>query len=497
MTRQVKFGRRIKHRIFINADLEFSSPLVIGAQDPQDLVDLVVLKDPLTGYPLLPGSSMAGAVRDYLRQRKYGYKSDGSGLGARPWQDLLMGYQQGTLGEESWLITSDSISAQKIISLRDNLRVHSLTQTGENGAKFDYEILEPGAVFPLRFELLIPENPENEPDRDATLRQAAALALLGLELGEISFGAKKSRGLGRCQVKKWKVWDFDLGTIDGMAGWLSWDPQAPPLPCVEYDQVEKALSVNVSAMDARRKCKILTTLTIKDSLMIRSDNMAPEVTSRTGKQTEANAPDSVHLRSQRATGSVPILSGTSIAGSLRHRAEAILNTLNVPSPELILSKLFGSPDHRRPNASAVKVGETEISGVCEDWVQSRLKIDRFTGGAFPSALFDEMPLFPLQESNLVLSLDIEEPEDREIELLLHVVKDLMLADLTIGGESGIGRGAFLGKKIEIENKPDHWIIDQNESGCLSFSGTSDASALRCFEGVLKGVGNVKNKGDVS
>ena len=37
-----------------------------------------------------------------------------------------------------------------------------------------------------------------------------AIALQGLECGEIHIGMKKHRGFGRCHVEKWQVWQFDL-----------------------------------------------------------------------------------------------------------------------------------------------------------------------------------------------------------------------------------------------------------------------------------------------
>lgn len=472
MTVPINYGRRISQRIFIKANLVFSSPVVIGSQDPQDLIDLIILRDPRENKPLLPGSTMAGAIRNYLRERKYGFSSDGKGIDPIPWQELLMGYAKDQNGEESWLITTDSLSEHKIVSLRDSLRMDPVTQTGEPGGKFDYEILETGASFPIRFELQLPDENQNE------LLQAAALALQGLELGEIAFGAKKSRGFGQCKVTNWQLWDFDLSTFEGLRSWLSWDWDTPPLPGTTNSHIETALGVSVSGFDQRKRCTIAATLAIKDSLQIRSEKGGPK------------DPDYSHLKSERSGGvQVPILSGPSIAGALKQRCVAILNTLGQPQKHDLLKKLFGFAEPKTAKASDLQVNEVEITGVVPtEWVQTRIKIDRFLGGAYQSALFDEMPLFPGVDNTLTIKLEIQEPEDQEIALLLHALRDLSLSDLVIGGESAIGRGTFKGRKIEIANvqghSKDHWIIFQDDQDQLSFAGESEKEGLLRFQSAL-------------
>ncbi len=472
MTVPINYGRRISRRIFIKADLVFSSPVIIGSQDPQDLIDLIILRDPRENKPLLPGSTMAGAIRNYLRERKYGFRSDGSGIDPIPWQNLLMGYAKDQNGEESLLITTDSLSEHKIVSLRDSLSMDPVTQTGEPGGKFDYEILETGASFPIRFKLQLPDEKQNE------ILQAAALALLGLELGEISFGAKKSRGFGQCQVTNWQIWDFDLSTFEGLRSWLSWDWDNPPLAGTYDSHIENALGVSVSGIDARKRCTITATLAIKDSLQIRSEKGGPK------------DPDYSHLKSERSGGvQVPILSGPSIAGSLKQRCVAILNTLEHPQKDDLIKKLFGFAEAKTAKASDLQVSEVEIQGINPtEWVQTRIKIDRFLGGAYQSALFDEMPLFPCGDNNVTIKLEIQEPEDREIALLLHALRDLSLADLVIGGESAIGRGTFTGREIEITTQQglnkDHWIIYQEDQDKLSFAGESDKEGLMRFQSAL-------------
>ena len=84
-------------------------------------------------------------------------------------------------------------------------------------------------------------------------------------------------------------------------------------------------------------------------------------------------------------------------------------------------------------------------------MQGRVAIDRFTGGALESALFDEAPFWPdgTNATHVGLRIGLEFPQDCEVGLLLLAFKDLWLGDLPLGGETGIGRGVFQGARADI------------------------------------------------
>lgn len=77
-------------------------------------------------------------------------------------------------------------------------------------------------------------------------------------------------------------------------------------------------------------------------------------------------------------------------------------------------------------------------------IQNRIAIDRFTGGAYQGALFNEQPVFPKESTRVVLNMKLHKPENYEIGLLLLLLKDLWTNDLPIGGTSSIGRGRLKG-----------------------------------------------------
>jgi len=177
---------------------------------------------------------------------------------------------------------------------------------------------------------------------------------------------------------------------------------------------------------------------IAGSLLIRSSTEDP------------NAPDMVHLHSQRNGKSQPIISGTSLAGALRGRALRIAKTLSdSPNATSLIDDLFGAEIDEKNKEQVIKASrlwvEESVIENPQELVVSRVKIDRFTGGSFPTALFNEQPVFGLDETAVQLRLRVDDPTAVDKGLLLLLLKDLWTEDLPIGGEASVGRGRLRGK----------------------------------------------------
>ena len=85
-------------------------------------------------------------------------------------------------------------------------------------------------------------------------------------------------------------------------------------------------------------------------------------------------------------------------------------------------------------------------------MQSRVKLDRFTGGSYPQALFSQEPVIggadTLVQIELALRQRMTDPEalrQAQVGLLLLILKDLWTGDLPLGGESSVGRGRLSGR----------------------------------------------------
>lgn len=442
MSGEWRTSRRIVERIVIEGTLELITATSLSNGDADGLTDISLIKDEVSGNALLTGTSICGALRNYLRECENGFWNENETKIA----ETLFGWTNDEDGSLSLLIIDDAISSKKPkTDLRDGVRIDGKTRTAEAGKKFDLEVLEPETEFLLRFELLITE--KIEPDKVEYLK-ALATALKGFELCEINLGGRKRRGYGECKVEKWKVKRYDLKTSSELLEWLKNNDKR--LNGITEQPILTAFGI-LSTTDERNYFELDAAFAIDGSVLIRSGS----------KISDKYQPDSVHLRSNGK----PIISGTTLAGVLRHRAFKICNTVgNEIEAKKFVDRMFGVGMDSRPDdkwASRLEIKEKKIKEEnTNSLVQTRVKIDRFTGGAFESALFDAAPVFSDGEKEAVrLSFRLRFKHDQdqsekeaEIGLLLLLLKDLWTSDLAIGGESSIGRGRLKGKTACLNNK---------------------------------------------
>ncbi len=473
-------SRQVIERIIITGTLVLDTPAHFGSGDTEGLVDIPLLYDPLDGSPLLTGASIAGALRNYLREYDEGYGwAENPRSANKSRAERLFGYLDDSKPEkkasvQSWLMIDDARGQPPAegaeIELRDGVAIDAATRTvetrgKERGQKYDVELLAAGTTFPLVFELWLTEK-----HRESSQLDALVTALRGFEpkdgeqSGEIGLGLRKRRGFGECHVTGWQTMVYDLTTPQGLIDWLADDRSkgAQGLPPAKIGQ------------DARQCLRMEATFEVAGSLLIRSD---------TG---EADSPDMIHLRSYRRGRQKPILSGTSVAGAIRARALRIANTvLGRDKGQALVDEMFGRRIYEpqdKPSGSLVTVRETELRGRIANLVQSRVKIDRFTGGSYPAALFSQQAVWGQeagQDGQALVGLDLtlRRPvwqAQRDFEagagLLLLVLKDLWTGDLPLGGESSVGRGRLRGKFAKVIYGDKMWTISTDGGDGLVIQG---------------------------
>jgi len=490
--------RSITERWVVTGTLLLETPAHFGNGDADALTDMPLLVDEVNGKPLLPGTSIAGALRNYLRERALGYgkKENGDSLATT----LFGGFRGDDEGAQSPLIVFDAPGHSAGMELRDGVAIDPETRTAADEKKFDMQLLAAGSTFDLRFELAANEN-------SVELLNALATALQGLEDGQVTLGARKRRGFGQVTVTNWKFWKYDLSKQNDLLAWLTSEhPQekdgkptlwkdAPTVTTLENDKNEKnaiakLLGVQLDGKDERSKAHLTATFSIDGTLMIRS-----------GFGASDSGPDMVHLHSPRAGKEerVPVIPGTSWAGVLRQRALKIARTVSndikaidkngetrtkkvkgetvdVLKAEVFVDEMFGPSSIERGNknvkASRVYIKESEIKD-STSLVVTRVKIDRFTGGAYESALFSEQPVVGKIETQVTLDLTLrkkaqsetsedtqktEKEFEAEMGLLLLLLKDLWTGDLPIGGESSVGRGRLKGLGAELKTSQGTWTF---------------------------------------
>jgi len=480
---RMKNLRSIKERIHISGRLVLETPAHFGGGESLDDFhgDMTLIRDEVDGRALIPGTTLAGALRNYLRERLHGYSGDeeiGKDTQKNSPIAWLFGPARGsdTYHKQSLLITEDALSVEKTeaVVLRDGVRIDPQTGTAyvesqktadgrflTAGAKFDAELLEAGTCFDLHFDLLITESRS----ADQLLPFVAAM-LEGLGNGDIRLGLRKRRGFGRCSVGQWTVSRYDLTDPAELCLWLG-TPTLSHRPDAKTGTIVNALGLESGDLkDERKHCTIDACFSLeKSSILIRSGFGQADI-----------GPDAEHLHARQADGEKrPVISGTSWAGVMRHRALRIANTIAMHQglPEAdpddnkalapgLVNELFGyMPDHadgeRRSTiqnpligkASRLIADETVIKNG-QTLYQTRVRIDRFTGGAYDTGLYEQAPVYGKKDTTVDFGLKIREPKRYEIGLILLVLKDLWTGDLTVGGESSVGRGRLTGVEATVQ-----------------------------------------------
>ena len=463
-------SRRIATRLVVTGTLKLETPAHLGSGESGETVDMALLKDASEARPLLPGTSIAGALRSYLRAYERGDFGAEQKSGAAA---LLFGGTKGDDdGEQSPLMVDDALGQPTTSEVRDGVRIDPVTRTAKDNFKFDLELLPPGTTFPLRFELLVPDDTATA----AKLQAALFLALRGLEQGEIPLGARKTRGYGRCSVSAWHTTTYRLrDSRPDLLAWLAADHPAwgYALASAQTQDGKAEAVVGATAQhDQRNRFTISAIFTLESPLLIRSEEPLT---------SSGNQPDVAHLRDGEKK---PIISGTSLAGALRARAGRILSAIGHPKRDVVLDGVFGTdmqrdPDH--PTASRLIVHESRIEAGTP-LVQNRVGIDRFTGGAFDTALFGEAPHVG---GTVTLTLTLRAPKDSEKGLLLLLLKDLWTGDLPLGGTASIGRGRLGGTAATIcDGDGNTWAITTTEAHRLSLPDEA-RTRLEAYVGALK------------
>jgi len=458
-----RIGRNVVERVLISGILVLDTPAHFGNGDAAGLTDMTLARDPRNRtVALLTGASIAGALRAYLREYAGGYGYRQEALSER-----LFGRIDKRFSYQSWLMVDDALSVAtdaKLtapvkpvpvnVELRDGVAIDAKTRTAEDKKKYDVELLQAGTAFRLGFELL-------SPDGNNDLLDALAVALRGLQAGTIFLGQRKRRGFGQCRVAQWHVRRYDLRTPQGLIGWLA-DDMTTGEAGVDIMALLKAKSERVQ--DRRASFRIDATFDLPGSLLIRSGAGLP------------GEPDMVHLRSMRNGAETPILSGTSLAGAIRARALRIANTVwphDASQAAYLVDETFGRRIERStddPTGSRLIVHEGELQGT-HALVQSRVKLDRFTGGSYPQALFSQEPAIGGEGASVRFVLELRQRASdpvtlrhAQVGLLLLVLKDLWTSDLPLGGESSVGRGRLCGRTAMLTRKEGErettWLIEQ-------------------------------------
>jgi CRISPR/Cas system CMR subunit Cmr4 (Cas7 group RAMP superfamily) len=464
---------QIAKRFVIEGVLVLDTPAHLGNGDVSALMDMPVMRDQTDKTFFLTGASVAGALRAYLTNQD-------PSLANRLFGQLRSG---GQTADESALFVFDARSSSTTSELRDHVRIDPAKRTADDQGKFDMEVIPAGTQFNLRFDLHVM-------DDEADLVTALAFALTGLQpsqvlmpdgtevrqSGAIGLGKRKSRGFGRCSVNEWRVQQYDMARTPDLLAWIQ-DDRSQAQTCTDIQE-----KLGHSLLQTNPPFLVCALFAIDGSLLIRSEGA-------TNGGFAASSPDLVPLKSRRSDADQPIVSGTALAGALRARATRIVNTLNPAKASQFVEAMFGmakdavdaARDSLEPQShiSLLRVSESVIQNA-QEWVHTRVRIDRLTGGSYPSGLFSEQPVFgaPNGTTTVLLTLELRATTDAQRGLLMLLLKDLWTSDLPLGGESSVGRGRLRGQQAVLQWGEHTWTLQAN--GKTALKTTGDKAMLKGY-----------------
>jgi CRISPR/Cas system CSM-associated protein Csm3 (group 7 of RAMP superfamily) len=443
---------KIKGKIVLHGQIECLSPIHVG-NGRDEHSDLDIIRD-AEGKPIIPATGFIGILRHACEER-FSEQFDLTSF------INFWGYAKNQEGQQSALCCSDLTlveNASPDIATRDGICINNEKGIVKSGGKFDFELLEAGSRFDFKLEFTLREKDE------AFVKQTARTIYDLLAEGRIRLGAKTNSGLGHIRLveNETKLYCFDFSQKADVRNWLTQNfSRQPTIAAAEFGAPFSA---------RERRFSITATLRLKNSLIVRSYSRKPEMSDTT----------------QLMSGEDWVIPGSSLKGAIRARAERIANTmLDEKKAQEIVRELFGypkeefsknkKPQQERANnatdepdlkdAKRGRVRVQEITLTPNDFpaeLQTRIRVDRFTGGVIEGGLFDSMPIFaPKEDKTMTLRLEIDDYKEHEAGLLLLVLKDLWNGDLAIGGEKNIGRGVFEGVRAEIAWINEKIIIEKN------------------------------------
>lgn len=405
----------IVKRYYLAVKAKLLAPLLVSNGDSYySDVDVIRNGD---GELFVPGTSLAGAMRGFL--------------GKKPEENCLMGYSRGDEGKMSSLFFSDAYfekSSDSMVSVRDGVRLKD-GKTVENGGKYDYQIIETGAVCTFYLEYI-----RRKYSAEDEWKQVFQM-LRGIQAGDIRFGAKKNRGFGRLRIEHVYKAEFDASSREQ---WLEFQKAGREVFCTD--------KYEYFSWDGEYEPRYVS---IKIPLRLEGGISIRRYSAIDGKA------DYEHITCAGA----PVIPGTSWNGAIRARAQKILLELGCKDVENKLNQWFGYVKEKEAQQSFLIFGESVLKDGTK-MLSTRNRINRFDASTVEGALYSEEAYFG---GTTMLEIKIPKSEEKNYKaaagLMLLVADEIRNGYLAVGGQTAVGRGIFNGDSGPIQIND---FLDWNE-----------------------------------
>ena len=444
-------------RFLAHVIIEAKTPLKVGGGKNDLFLDAPVQRD-WNGLPMILGTSVAGILRRAFEDRK-GEDDTNEIFGTKDEQDpnkqkgsrliissaLLLVDKNNKVCEELLLEKSE------FLRLFDNLPIRDHVAIGANGAakdagKFDEEVVFKGTRFKFSLEL---DGGEDKFKKILNLLCDPTLRL----------GGGSSKGFGSLRILEIKWGEFEPDRYSSSLNFSS-------------DEFVKFMPD--SAVDGNLKRHIRYELKISpDDFFMFGSGFGDKDADQTPALESVIDYENKCLSKRKI-----LIPASSVKGALSHRTAFYFNKINkqfgekakVGSENEAVREIFGYEKNKNDKGAK---GKILISDCFLDYDEAKdtkvfehVSIDRFTGGAIDSALFQEKAVAKRDEfiieillKNYVCGDKENEAFDNALGAFEAALDDVVQGRLSLGGATTKGYGFFKGKVLKynegrIENEKE-------------------------------------------
>lgn len=416
--------------------VEAVTPLAVGSGEGNVMTDSVVAVD-FRGLPYIPGTSLAGVLRHAVEHVSgmddlFGKKDEKGTTGSK----IIV--SEARIVDFNGMVVDGVLKtpSRELMNFYADCPVRQHVCINEKGVtdgagKFDNQVVYKGTRFCFDLECLLNEG------KDQELFDAVLDVVLSSGLRA---GGGTRKGYGRLEVRAVDPEVFDLDKEDEMMRYLDYSseliaPDMNPSDVGGKDDENKYKSYHLK-------------LSPEDFVFFGSglgnknaDSMA--LTERYVDWTGNEGTPKYGI----------VFPGSSIKGAFAHRFRYWYNVLDPEKGEVASRILFGTVDGKKQVPGLMFFEDVILDDKYSRKVFNHVMIDRFTGGAFPGALYNEEAVYMEGvsfELRFTLDLDALKPrcasegaDPKKVEDAVDlVIRDIREGLLPLGGLTNRGHGCF-------------------------------------------------------
>ncbi|WP_418179161.1 RAMP superfamily CRISPR-associated protein [Aliarcobacter lanthieri] len=422
--------------------IEAKTALKIGSGNADYLQDSPIQKD-WNGLPMILGTSLTGVLRKYFDET-LANKIFGSGdLGSKTIiSNALLLDEKREVNETLLLEKSEFLQNFIVLPIRDHNAMSDKGVTIKN-AKFDEEVIFKGTRFKFSIEMLDSSKEEFEKVLDL------------LYTNSFRIGAGSTKGFGQIEVIEITYDEFEAN----IEKYIKFSSSLNETGLSQTYKKEKS--------NDEKYVKYELLLTPDDFFMFGS-GFGDDEADMTPVYEKV-----VDYKNKKLSEKRVLIPASSVKGAISHRTTYHYNSLNdffienedeTKKPVEVVEAIFGAKKDKDKNGfkGNILISDVYLNQTNEkdNKVFEHVSIDRFTGGAIDSALFQEKTVASKEEFTLEILIhkenikkeckkrekeeSLEEYEKKIYDAFENALKDITTGMLSLGGATTKGHGIFSG-----------------------------------------------------